>query len=108
LLGQPLEVTEFLCIAILLANAIRRVHERGLIHKDIKPANILVDAANGGVWLTGFGIASRLLASIGSPEPPEVIAGTLASRARCPSPPPIRWNGFTATSRDSRCHPANG
>jgi serine/threonine protein kinase len=31
-----------------------------LIHKDIKPANILVDAASGGVWLTGFGIASRL------------------------------------------------
>jgi serine/threonine protein kinase len=36
------------------------VHECGLIHKDIKPANILLDAASGGVWLTGFGIASRL------------------------------------------------
>src|ERR1700694_5289023 len=60
LLGQPLDVSHFLRIAIPLAGALRHVHERGLIHKDIKPANILVDAASGGVWLTGFGIASRL------------------------------------------------
>ena len=60
LLGQPLEVSRFLRIAIPLVGALRRVHERGLIHKDIKPANILVDEASGGVWLTGFGIASRL------------------------------------------------
>jgi len=60
LLGRPLEFLQFLRIAIPLARALRRVHERGLIHKDIKPANILMDAASGGVWLTGFGIASRL------------------------------------------------
>jgi serine/threonine protein kinase len=60
LLGRPLDVSHFLRIAISLTVALRRVHERGLIHKDIKPANILVDAASGGVWLTGFGIASRL------------------------------------------------
>src|ERR1700704_3723135 len=60
LLGRPLDVAHFLRIAIPLAGALRQVHERGLIHKDIKPANILVDAASGGVWLTGFGIASRL------------------------------------------------
>jgi serine/threonine protein kinase len=55
LLGRPLEFLQFLRIAIPLAGALRRVHERGLIHKDIKPANILMDAASGGVWLTGFG-----------------------------------------------------
>src|ERR1700747_2053997 len=52
LLGRPLDVSHFLRIAIPLAGALRHVHDRGLIHKDIKPANILVDAANGGVWLT--------------------------------------------------------
>ena len=60
LLGQPMDVTQFLRIAIPLAAALGQVHQRGLIHKDIKPANILVDVASGGVWLTGFGIASRL------------------------------------------------
>jgi predicted ATPase/signal transduction histidine kinase len=79
--GQPLDLTRFLRIAIPLANAIRRIHEHGLIHKDIKPANILVDVASGGVWLTGFGIASRLPRERQDPEAPEVIAGTLAYMA---------------------------
>src|SRR6195952_1756349 len=81
LLGRPLEAPHFLRIAIPLAGALRRVHERGLIHKDIKPANILVDAASGGVWLTGFGIASRLPREHQTLAPPEVIAGTLAYMA---------------------------
>jgi serine/threonine protein kinase len=81
LLGRPLDVSHFLRIAIPLAGALRRVHERGLIHKDIKPANILMDAATGGVWLTGFGIASRLPREHQAPAPPEVIAGTLAYMA---------------------------
>src|SRR6202035_277759 len=81
LLGRPLDVSHFLRIAIPPAGTLRRVHERGLIHKDIKPANILVDAASGGVWLTGFGIASRLPREHQAPAPPEVIAGTLAYMA---------------------------
>ena len=81
LLGRPLEVSEFLDIAIPLAAALRCLHERGLIHKDIKPANVLVGIVSGGVWLTGFGIASRLPRERQNPEPPEVIAGTLAYMA---------------------------
>jgi PAS domain S-box-containing protein len=81
LLGRPMEVSHFLRIAIPVAKALRQVHERGLIHKDIKPANILVDAAIGGAWLTGFGIASRLPRERQVPAPPEVIAGTLAYMA---------------------------
>src|SRR3954469_23681845 len=81
MLGRPLDVSHFLRIAIPLAGALRHVHERGLIHKDVKPANILVDAANGSVWLTGFGIASRLPREHQAPAPPEVIAGTLAYMA---------------------------
>jgi predicted ATPase/signal transduction histidine kinase/ActR/RegA family two-component response regulator len=81
LLGQPLGITEFLRIGIALAWALRQVHARGLFHKDIKPANILVDVASGGVWLTGFGIASRLPRERPNPEPPDEIAGTLAYMA---------------------------
>jgi serine/threonine protein kinase len=81
LLGRPLDVSHFLHIAIPLAGALRHVHERGLIHKDIKPANILVDSTSGGVWLTGFGIASRLPRERQALAPPEVIAGTLAYMA---------------------------
>jgi predicted ATPase len=78
LLGEPMEMGRFLRIAAGLSAALRRLHQRGLIHKDIKPANVLVDSATGHVWLTGFGIASRLPRERQSREPPELIAGTLA------------------------------
>ncbi|MEA3178910.1 MAG: hypothetical protein QOI59_2433 [Gammaproteobacteria bacterium] len=81
LLGQPLGITEFLRTGISLAWVLHQVHGRGLIHKDIKPANILVDLASGGVWLTGFGIASRLPRERPNPERPNAIAGTLAYMA---------------------------
>jgi PAS domain S-box-containing protein len=81
LLGRPLDVSQFLRIAIPLAGALRHVHERGLIHKDIKPANILVNGATGAVTFTGFGIASRLTRERQTPDPPETIAGTLAYMA---------------------------
>src|ERR1700691_4424555 len=81
LLGRPLGITEFLRIAISLAGALRQVHARGLIHKDIKPTNILVDVTSGRAWFTGFGIASRLPREHPKPEPPGEIAGTLAYMA---------------------------
>ena len=80
-LGKPLELGVFLRLALAITYAIGRLHERGLVHKDIKPANILVDPDTEQVWLTGFGIASRLPRERQAPEPPEVIAGTLAYMA---------------------------
>ena len=42
LLGEPLELGRFLRLAPTITHAIGRLHERGLVHKDIKPANILL------------------------------------------------------------------
>jgi PAS domain S-box-containing protein len=81
LLGRPMEMGRFLRFATGLSAALRQVHEHGLIHKDIKPANVLVDFATGQVWLTGFGIAAHLPRERQSPEPPELVAGTLAYMA---------------------------
>jgi len=64
-------------LAIGLAAALGQLHKRELIHKDVKPHNVLADSAAGQVWLTGFGIASRLPRERQMPEPPEFIAGTL-------------------------------
>jgi len=81
ILGEPMELGRFLRLAIGIAAALRNVHQHGLVHKEIKPANILVNGASGEVRLTGFGIASRLPRERQLPEPPEVIAGTLAYMA---------------------------
>ena len=58
-----------------------RFHARRLIHRDIKPGNILVNVQTAEAWLTGFGVATRLPRYRQSPEPPEIIAGTLAYMA---------------------------
>src|SRR5262245_17471763 len=79
LLGAPMQAGRFLRIAIGIAAAVGKLHERGLVHKDIKPANILVNSTE--VRLTGFGIASRLPRERQSLHPPETIAGTLAYMA---------------------------
>src|SRR3977135_955414 len=81
LLGAPMEVRSFLRLAIAIAAALTQVHRRDLVHKDIKPANILVNRTTGEVKLTGFGIASRLRRGRPGPAPPESIAGTLAYMA---------------------------
>ena len=81
LVGGPMETGRFLRLAIGIAAALGKAHQRGLVHKDVKPANILVNCADGRTRLTGFGIASRLPRERQAPEPPEVIAGTLAYMA---------------------------
>ena len=76
-LSRPVELSSFLRIAIGLAGALSGLHKRGLIHKDVKPTNVLFDSATGGVRLIGFGIASRLPRERQALKPPEFIAGTL-------------------------------
>jgi serine/threonine protein kinase len=75
--AQPVALARLLRLALNLAAALGHAQECGLIHKDVKPENILVDNA-GHVWLTGFGIASRLPRERTAPAPLEIMAGTLA------------------------------
>ena len=77
--GAPVET--FLRLAITVTNAVARLHQSGLVHKDIKASNILIDARSGEVRLTGFGIATRLPRERRTLDPPELIEGTLSHMA---------------------------
>ncbi|MEM5384052.1 AAA family ATPase [Paraburkholderia phymatum] len=81
LLGAPMETGDFLRLAVGIAATLGKLHQRGLVHKDLKPTHILVNCADGQARLTGFGLASRLPRERQTPEPPETIAGTLAYMA---------------------------
>ena len=77
LLGNPWALKPFLRVAIGIATSLGRLHQRGFVHKDVKPANVFVNVSTGEAWLSGFGLASRLARERQAPEPPETIAGTL-------------------------------
>jgi PAS domain S-box-containing protein len=80
LLNAPMEVEPFLAVATGIAAALSEIHKQGLVHKDIKPANIFATTA-GKVRLSGFGIASRLSREHQAAAAPEEIGGTLAYMA---------------------------
>lgn len=54
-----LDTTEALAYAIEVAQALEVAHERGMVHRDVKPQNVLIDAT-GRAKLTDFGISRQL------------------------------------------------
>jgi serine/threonine protein kinase len=55
--GQPLELSRFLFLAISLASTLAEVHSRNVIHKDIKPSNIILEPS-GEARMIDFGVAT--------------------------------------------------
>lgn len=78
---SPAEILLWLRLSIAMAEALSGCHACGLIHKDIKPGNILVDSVTGMVRLTGFGFASRMPREQRHAEPLLSIDGTFAYMA---------------------------
>ncbi|MGZ5444785.1 MAG: protein kinase domain-containing protein [Thermoanaerobaculia bacterium] len=63
---RPIESAEFLSIARQIAAGLAAAHEKGIIHRDIKSANIIVEQ-NGTVKILDFGLAKSLPRSITDP-----------------------------------------
>ena len=76
--GYITSVQEFLEIAIALCNTLDILYRLHIIHKDIKPANILINPETKQVKLIDFSIASLLPRETQTLISPNVLEGTLA------------------------------
>src|SRR5919202_4923198 len=75
---KSLELSLFLPIAIQLASILAQLHEANIIHKDIKPHNILINVKTGQVHIIDFSISSYLPRENQTVINPNVLEGTIA------------------------------
>ena|GEM_PF-3060911 len=76
IIDDPLPLSNKVSIAIEIARALGEIHHEQIIHKDIKPQNILVDRHNAKVKIIDFGISTLLGKELQQLLPPEDIEGT--------------------------------
>jgi serine/threonine protein kinase len=76
--ARSLDWTEVLAIALQLADILDELYRHRIVHKDIKPAHILVHPDTKQVKLIDFSIASLLPKETQEIQNPNVLAGTLA------------------------------
>jgi serine/threonine protein kinase len=57
---KPLDLDAFLRVAINVSSALAGIHQRGVIHRDVKPSNLLVRPDTLEVCICDFGVAANL------------------------------------------------
>jgi predicted ATPase/signal transduction histidine kinase/CheY-like chemotaxis protein len=73
----PLSVRQSLVVALGIVDALAEVHAKSVVHKDVKPSNLLVDPELGRVMLIDFGIATVVPRTLGRSQLEARFEGTL-------------------------------
>ena len=92
-----LEFDHLVEIGVQIADALSAVHSIGLLHRDVKPANILVTAA-GVAKLADFGIAKRLIQKPGVTTTGLTISGNIIGTPNYMSPEQARGEALDEQS----------
>ena len=78
LAGKSMKLQKFLPLAIQVAQTIGELHKNQIIHKDIKPSNIIITPDFNKLKITDFSIATRLSREVHQNSNTNVLEGTLA------------------------------
>lgn len=78
LLTRRMGVAEFLRMAIKMCEGLAGIHNNGIIHKDLKPSNILVNELSGEVKIGDFGLSTMIGRERTDLKSPSLLEGTLA------------------------------
>jgi predicted ATPase/signal transduction histidine kinase/tRNA A-37 threonylcarbamoyl transferase component Bud32 len=76
-LVRPLSIEEFLPLATNIARCVADLHQQNVVHKDLKPANLLVHPSTLEVKIVDFGLACALPASPSSAASVRTLEGSL-------------------------------
>lgn len=92
-LGKALPISSILPTVLQIASALQFIHNHGVIHCDVKPANVLLGPGNV-AWLSDFGIATTLISA----------SATLYGKGSVPGTPsyiaPERVHGYALPASD--------
>ncbi len=75
---EQLGLDRFLKLAVSLARALDQIHRRGVIHKDIKPQNVVIAPDGQTTRFIDFGISTRIARESAAVDAPGRLEGTLA------------------------------
>jgi predicted ATPase/signal transduction histidine kinase/tRNA A-37 threonylcarbamoyl transferase component Bud32 len=75
---ELMSLSEFLNIAIKIAEILGNIHFKNIIHKDINPSNIVLNPETGQLKIIDFGISTQLTRENPTLKNPNVLEGTLA------------------------------
>ncbi len=73
-----LTLAEFFPIVMQLATGLESIHQQKVIHKDVKPRNLVIHLDSGQVKFIDFGLSSQLVQETQTTLPPHELEGTLA------------------------------
>ncbi|MBD2181765.1 ATP-binding protein [Aerosakkonema funiforme] len=71
-------LADFLTVAIQISEILGQIHQQHIIHKDINPANIILNPTTGQVKLIDFGISTVISRENATFRNPNILEGTLA------------------------------
>ncbi|MEG4121011.1 AAA family ATPase [Microcoleus sp. N9_B4] len=75
---RTFSVSEFLHFAIQITDALGKVHQKNVIHKDINPSNMVLNSQTGQLKIIDFGLSTILFQENPSLKSPNLLEGTLA------------------------------